>query len=124
MDSGNFACGIFVDLQNAFDTVDHQILLKKLEHYGITGRANDWFNSYFSNRQQFVSNGYKSKSQLMEYGLPQGLVLGPLLFLIYINDLNKAIKYCTTRHFADDTNLLVVNKSIKKLQKQVNLDLK
>ena len=55
LDSGNFACGIFVDLQKAFDTVDHQILLKKLEHYGITGRANDWFNSYLSNCQQFVS---------------------------------------------------------------------
>ena len=74
LDSGNFACGIFVDLQKAFDTVDHQILLKKLEHYGITGRANDWFNSYHSNRQQFVSiNGYKSKSQLMEDGSSSGL---------------------------------------------------
>ena len=59
LDSGNLACGIFGDLQKAFDTVDHQILLKKLEHYGIIGRANDWFNSYLSNRQQFVSiNGY------------------------------------------------------------------
>ena len=72
LDSGNFDCGIFVDLQRAFDTVDHQILLKKLEH---------WFNSYLSNRQQFVSiNRYKSKSQLMEYGVPQDSVLGPLLF--------------------------------------------
>ena len=59
----------------------------------------------------------------MKYRVPQGSVLGSLLFLIYINDLNKAIKYSTTHHFADDTNLLVVNKSIKKLQKQVNLDL-
>ena len=125
LDSGKLACGIFFDLQKAFDTVDHQILLKKLEHYGIIGRANDWFSSYLSNRQQFVSiNGYKSKSQVMKYGVPRGSILGPLLFLIYINDLNKAIKYSTTHHFVDDTNLLVVNKSIKKLQKEVNLDLK
>ena len=84
LDSGNFACVIFADLQKAFDTVDHQILLKKLEHYGITGRANDWFNSYLSNRQQFVSiNGYKSKSQLMEHGVPQDSVLGPFLFNLH-----------------------------------------
>ena len=60
----------------------------------------------------------------MNYGVPQGSVLGPLLFLIYINDLNKAIKFCKTHHFADDTNLLFVEKSMKKIQKFVNLDLK
>ena len=125
LDSGKFACGIFIDLQKAFDTVDHQILLKKLEYYGIKGKANDWFNSYLTNRQQFVSiNGYKSTNQIMKYGVPQGSVLGPLLFLIYINDLHNAIKFSTTHHFADDTNLLVVNDSLKKLQKQINFDLK
>ena len=125
LDSGKFACGIFIDLQKAFDTVDHKILLKKLEHYGIIGLANDWFCSYLTNRQQFVSiNGFDSKSKVMKYGVPQGSVLGPLLFLIYINDLHKAIKYSTTLHFADDTNLLAVNDSLKKLQKQVNLDLR
>ena len=125
LDNGNFACGIFIDLQKAFDTVDHQILLKKLEHYGIRGIANNWFRSYLTNRKQFVSiNGCNSTSQLMKYGVPQGSVLGPLLFLIYINDLNKAIKFCTTHHFADDTNLLYVDKSMKKIQKYVNLDLK
>ena len=125
LDNSNFACGIFIDLQKAFDTVDHQILLKKLEHYGIRGLANNWFRSYLTNRQQFVSiNGLNSKSQSMNYGVPQGSVLGPLLFLIYINDLNKAIKFCTTHHFADDTNLLYVDNSMKKIQKYVNLDLK
>ena len=117
--------GFSVDSESFRYSLSSNFIQKKLEHYGIIGRANDWFNSYLSNRQQFVSiNGYKSKSQVMKYGVPQGSVLGPLLFKIYIDDLNKAIKYSITHHFADDTYLLVVNKSIKKLQKQVNLDLK
>ena len=106
-DNSCFACGIFIDLQKAFDTVDHQILLKKLEYYGIRGLANNWFRSYLTNRQQSVSvNGFKSTKQTMKYGVPRGSVLGPLLFLIYINDLNKAIKFSTTHHFADDTSIL------------------
>ena len=125
LDNSNFAYGIFIDLQKAFDTVDHQILLRKLEHYGIRGLANNWFKSYLSNRQQFVSiNGYNSKNQTMKYGVPQGSVLGPLLFLIYINDLHNAIKYSTVHHFADDTNLLVVGKDLLNIQKQINLDLR
>ena len=125
LDNGNFACGIFIDLQKAFDTVDHQILLKKLEYYGVRGLSNSWFRSYLTNRQQFVSvNGFNSTNQPINYGVPQGSVLGPLLFLIYINDLNKALKFCTTHHFADDTHLLFVNKSLKKVQKFVNLDLR
>ena len=125
LDDGNFACGIFIDLQKAFDTVDHHILLKKLEYYGIRGLANNWFRSYLTNRQQFVSiNGFDSAKKCMKYGVPQGSVLGPLLFLIYINDLNKAIKFSKTHHFADDTNLLFVGKSMKKVQKFVNIDLK
>ena len=125
LDNSNFACGIFIDLQKAFDTVDHEILLRKLEYYGSRGVANNWVKSYLSNRQQFVSiNGFKSKQQTMKYGVPQGSVLGPLLFLIYINDLHKAIKYSTVHHFADDTNLLVVGKNLEIIQKQINRDLK
>ena len=124
LDSGNFACGIFIDLQKAFDTVDHNILLKKLEYYGVRGLANDWFRSYLTNRQQYVSiNGLNSKMLPMKFGVPQGSVLGPLLFLIYINDLNKALIYSTIHHFADDTNLLVVGKSLKYIQKRINIDL-
>ena len=125
LDDGNIGCGVFVDLQKAFDTVDHQILLAKLSHYGICGVSNDWFKSYLSNRSQYVSiNGYDSGLAAINCGVPQGSVLGPLLFLLYINDLNQAIKFCKVHHFADDTNLLCLSNSIKKLNKLVNADLK
>ena len=125
LDNGKFACGIFVDLQKAFDTVNHDILKRKLYHYGIRGVANSWFKSYLSNRMQYVTiNGECSSPKLIEHGVPQGSVLGPLLFLIYINDLHKSIHYSTPYHFADDTNLLNINSSPKKMQKQVNIDLK
>ena len=122
---GNFGCGVFVDLQKAFDTVDHQILLAKLNHYGICEVSNDWFKSYLSNRYQYVSiNGYESGLAAINCGAPQGSVPGPLLFLLYIHDLNQAIKSCKFHHFADDTNLLCLSNTIKKLNKQVNADLK
>ena len=83
LDDGNMGCGVFVDLQKAFDTVDHQILLAKLNHYGICGVSNDWFKSYLSNHSQYVSiNGYGSGLAAINCGVPQGSVLGPLLFLL------------------------------------------
>ena len=125
LDDGNIGCGVFVDLQKAFDTVDHQILLAKLNHYGIHGVSNDWFKSYMSNRNQYVStNGYESGLADINCAVPQGSVLGSLLFLLYINDLNQATKFCKVHHFADDTNLLCLSNSTKKLNKQVNADLK
>ena len=121
LDDGNIGCGVFVDLQKAFDTVDHQILLAKLSHYGIRGVSNDWFKSYLSNRNQYVSiNGFDSGLTTINCGVPQRSVLGPLLFLLYINDLNQAIKFCKVHHFADDTNLLCLSNYIKKLNKLVS----
>ena len=125
LDDGNFACGIFVDLHKAFDTVDHSILLSKLYHYGIRGLTNKWFESYLANCKQFVSiNGFVSSTSSIASGVTQESVLGPLLFLLYINDLHEAINHCTVHHFADDTNLLIINKSLKILHKLLNSDLK
>ena len=93
LDEGSIGCGIFVDFQKAFDTVDHKILLYKLD-YRIQGVCNDWFKSYLSDRTQFVSiNGYNSDLMPVDCGVPKGSVLGSLLFLIYINDLHKTIQY-------------------------------
>ena len=125
IDNNMFVAGIFIDLQKAFDTVDHNILLSKLNNYGIRGTANEWFRSYLTNRKLFVSiSGSKSYIAPVKYGVPQGSVLGPLLFLIYINDLHNAIIHSKTCHFADDTAILSANQSLKQLQKHVNTDLK
>ena len=94
----------FCGLTKAFDTVDHQILFVKLYHYGIRGVSNKWFKSYLSNRNQYVSiNRYDFGLATINCGVPQGSVLGPLLFLLYINDLNQAIKFCKVHQFADNT---------------------
>ena len=125
IDNKNFACGVFIDLQKAFDTVNHSILLNKLEYYGIRGLSNKLFQSYLHNRKQYVKiNGVKSALAKIIHGVPQGSILGPLLFLIYINDLNNAIEHSAVFHFADDTNLLYIDSSLKKINKYINHDLK
>ena len=125
LDDGNIGCGVFVDLPKVFDTVDHQILLATLNHYGICGVSHDWFKSYLSYRSQYVSiNEYESGLAAITCGVTQASVLGSLLFLLYINNLNQAIKLCKVHHFANDTNLLCLSNSTKKLNKLVNADLK
>ena len=122
LDVGQFACGISIDLEKAFVTVSHDILLEKLNTYVITGISNGWFRSYLSNRTQFVAiNGFNSDSKTVKYGVPQVSVLGLLLLLFFINDLNIAIKNSETFHFVDVTCLLNIKNSIKKVNKVVNL---
>ena len=125
LDNKRLGCGIFIDLQRAFDTVNHKILLSKLEHYGIRGCALEWFRSYLSDRKQYVSVNGKSSSLLtVSCGVPQGSVLGPLLFLVYINDLPNASKKLTFYLFADDTNIYYESKDLSNLIKIVNRELR
>ena len=113
-----------IDLQKAFDTVNHDILLSKLNHYRIRGVAFYWFKNYLSNRTQYGTiNNERSEIQTIKYGVPQGSILGPLLFLIYINDLSRSIKNSKIHHFADDANLLYASSSLKDINKRIKFDL-
>ena len=122
-ENNDFTIGIFIDLKKVFDTVDHQILLGKLEFYGIRGIPLTWIKSYLSNRQQFVNiNNCKSSYKKINCGVPQVSVLGPLLFLIYINDIFNCSNHLAFILFADDTNIFAKHKDIK--HDMINIELK
>jgi hypothetical protein len=123
-DKNEFSIGVFIDLSKAFDTLDHCILLKKLEHYGIRGIALDWFKSYLSNRTQCVEyNGVTSSFKNITYGVPQGSILGPLLFILYVNDIVNCSELLLFILFADDTNLFFSCGDIQQLKNTVNKEL-
>ena len=124
LDRGDYAATIFLDFSKAFDTVNHHILLQKLSHYGIRGTANKWFESYLSNRSQFCTFGGKQSDEaIISCGVPQGSILGPLLFLIYINDLGTIFQNLSTVLFADDSNLIASGNSIETLERKINQDI-
>ena len=116
-------CSVFLDLKKAFDTVNHDILLKKLYMYGIRGNVYDLFASYLTNRKQYtLINGVKSDYRSISCGIPQGSVLGPLLFLLYVNDINSVSKF-KINLFADDSYLSLNNHCPSQLQADMNTEL-
>ncbi len=118
------SCCIFLDFAKAFDTVNHNILLDKLYHYGIRGTIHDWFKSYLSNRQQCVQvNGHLSEFTTVRHGVPQGSILGPLLFLLYINDIVKTTPKLEFLLFADDTSIFLSGKDLKSMESTLNTEL-
>ena len=115
---------VFVDLKKAFDTVDHDILLQKLAPYGIQDHELEWFKSYLSNRSQFTrGNGIDTEVENISIGVPQGSCLGPLLFLIYIDDLPKFVKNPSVYMYADDRSLSFKADNISRLGEALNKDL-
>ena len=125
LDEGNYVFGLYIDLKKAFDSVQHQILVQNLQHYGIRGIALDWINSYLSNRKQFVvTNGIQSDIlELSGYGVPQGSVLGPILFLLFINDIHNSLDNIIMKLFADDTNCFVSRNDFNLLERLVEIEL-
>ena len=120
-----YTVGVFIDLRKAFDTIHHGLLLKKLERYGIRGTANSWLKSYLGDRLQYVHmNNVDSDKEHITFGVPQGSVLGPKLFILYINDICNILKQMSCVLFADDTSLCCSGEHLDQLLNIVQNELR
>jgi hypothetical protein len=125
LEKGEVTVGLYLDFSKAFDTINHEILFEKLHHYGVRGTALCWLKSYMLNRYQYVHfNGQNSSKKMIVCGVPQGSILGPLLFLLYVNDLAFVSNYFTSVLFADDTNMFSSSSDMTFLQTKCNTELK
>ena len=123
-EKNQFTMGIYLDYRKAFDTVNHSILLSKLKYYSVRGVAYDWFVSYLGGRKQYTTyNNEESTVTQVSHGVPQGSILGPLLFIIYVNDMHCASSLMKVILFADDTNVFVSANNLQELEKTVNTEL-
>ena len=124
LDEKHYSVGIFVDLKKAFDTINHNILIEKLSYYGIRGLALNWISSYLNNRSQYVCyNNVNSDLKNITCGIPQGSILGPSLFILYINDLCNVSDILKFILFADDTNIFCHGNDLKALENIINSEL-
>jgi hypothetical protein len=134
LDNGQHVIGIFFDLSKAYDVINHEILLDKLDRYGIRGKTKLWLESNLSYRSQYVemvakiedicNQNYKSTCKAIKHGVPQGSILGPLLFLLYINDFPQYIPDTKVVLFADDINIVLADKDVTRLQDKVKNTMK
>ena len=131
IENGKMTAGIFLDLSKAFDTLEHDVVYKKLEMYGIRGVCLDWFKSYLMNRSMIVEckagdSGEKCTSELMpvKFGTPQGSCLGPLIFLIFCNDIQKQLIFLSCIQFADDTTLYITHTKLNYIRFCIEMDLR
>ena len=124
MDKGNYTGVLYIDLSKAFDTISHGTIITKLKSFGIIGTSNEWFTNYLFDRKQHVYyKGVMSSNQPLYCGVPQGSIIGPLLFLLHFNDAPKAIRHAKMIKYADDTALLISHKDVNVIETLLNIDL-
>ena len=124
MDRQNYTGTVFVDLKKAFDLVNHKCLLSKLDHYGVRGHSLQWFQNYLTTRFQRVQyNGKLSERLPVEFGVPQGSLLGPLMFVMYINDFPLSLKYSSISMYANDSIIYVSGSSVEMIKEHLQKDI-
>ena len=124
LDTGKIVVGVYLDIRKAFDAIDHPILLRKLYSLGIRGNLYTWIKSYLTNRSQFVMyNNSKSETKFITHGVPQGSILGPLFFIVFMNDFSRASNILFSILFADDTTVIIEGQNYNNLILTLNTEL-